>query len=376
MTKKNNKKENNMDFKKSKRAPKIEPIELVDTETGEIIKGNFIRDDGKTQFRLTAVNSDDHKEFLQHQKNEKYKQEGKRKENFAQAMPKYEEDIVGSYSSALLEALILTIPYMNYNGDDKLNGRDVIEIKNEPATVGTLAKLWGVHRNTATSYIKQFVQDGIWEEVSVAEKKGKFFRFTKEIILKGSKGNVAGYSKKVVLNHLSKVIEESRKELKRIKTKPKTRDEKRWAKLNPRPLALLGALMSKTHYKTFFLLKNHTQEVVKSYETVREVLNSERKIRRFKFLKNIDIWNLYSGQNIKKMNSKEKDELDACIKILIRSGALGRLEFGKKEWIMMNPTLVYVSPNLKMDKDWQETINALFNLGQFGDMDDEDKNED
>nr|WP_222125736.1 hypothetical protein [Paenibacillus xylanexedens] len=129
------------------------------------------------------------------------------------------------------------------------------------------------------------------------------------------------------------------------------------------PIAFLGALLTKTHYKSFFLVNNRfDDEIVKEEETVREVLNSSYKKRRFKFLKKYEMWNLYSLTETKKPSADRKLELEACLYVLKRIGALGKWEVGNNEYYIMNPSLVFASPNAKCDHDWYQWICTMFNL--------------
>ncbi len=121
--------------------------------------------------------------------------------------------------------------------------------------------------------------------------------------------------------------------------------------------------MTKTHYKSFFLVNNRfDDEIVKEEETVREVLNSSYKKRRFKFLKKYEMWNLYSLTETKKPSADRKLELEACLYVLKRIGALGKWEVGNNEYYIMNPSLVFASPNAKCDHDWYQWICTMFNL--------------
>ncbi|WP_054023772.1 hypothetical protein [Bacillus sp. FJAT-28004] len=293
-----------------------------------------------------------------------YRKKGKRKEPFVQAMPAYEKNIVGKYSPEMLECLFRTLPYMNYNGDNIVNAGNLIKVNGIPANDTSLAKLWGISRQTAIKYIEQFIEDEIWERKQPEGYVGNAYRFKKNVFLKGAKGDKDYFSKKVVLEGLSRMMDEADRERDRIMTRPYTSNEKEFAKLTScHPIALLGALLIKTDYKSFFLVNNASLDViVKPNETVVEVLDSSHKRRRFKFLKVYEMWNLYSKSNTNKLTARQKLELNACLYILKRIKALGKWETGKSEYYIMNPRLVYISPNLKCDEKWYSVIDSLFKL--------------
>lgn len=293
-----------------------------------------------------------------------YRRKGKRKKAFAQAMPAYEKRIVGKYSPEMLECLFRTLPHINYNSDSLVNDDNLIKINGIPANDTSLSKLWGISRQTAATYIAQFIEDDIWERKKPKGYAGNAYRFKKNVFLKGAKRKKDYFSKKVVLEELSRMMVEADRERKRIMTKPYTKEEKEFAKLTScHPIALLGSLMVKTDYKSFFLVNNAASDVVvKPNETVVEVLNSSYKRRRFKFLKVYEMWNLYSTSNAKKLSAAQLLELRACLYILNRIKAVGKWEIGTTKYYIMNPSLVYISPNFKCDKNWYSVIDSLFKL--------------
>lgn len=293
-----------------------------------------------------------------------YRRKGKRKEAFAQAMPAYEKNIVGKYSPEMLECLFRTLPYINYNGDKSMNADNLIKVNRVPVNDKYLAELWDVSRRTAKKYIDQFIKDDIWEKKHSEGYGGNTYRFKKDVFLRGIKSDKDYFSKKVVLEELGKMLVQADRERDRIMTRAYTNEEKGYAKLKScHPIALLGALLIKTDYKSFFLVNNAASDVtVKPNETVVEVLRSSHKRRRFKFLKGYEMWNLYSKSHTTKLTAVQLLELNACLYILKRIKALGKWETGGAEYYMMNPKLVFISPNLKCDDSWYSVIDSLFKL--------------
>ncbi|OME49224.1 MULTISPECIES: hypothetical protein [Paenibacillus] len=342
---------------------KVSYEQKVDLETGKVKEYASIELDEDTEFSVGSCLARLERE--KQLKKLKYREKGKQKKHFAQTMPAFEEGIVGKYPSRMLECLLRTLPYMNYNGDDVTNADDLIKINGLIANVTALSNLWGVSRPTAIKYINQFVADHVWERKSPEGFNGNAYRFKKDVFLKGKKSDKKYFSKKIVLENLKAIIEQADREKIRIMTHPNSREERLFAeKLSDfYPIAFLGGLMIKTHYKSFFLVNNHCEdEIVKDEETVMDVLKSSHKKRRFKFLKKYEMWNLYSKTKTNKLSSERKLELEACILVLKRIKALGKWETGKSEYFIMNPSLVYASPNMKCDNDWYNFIYSLFNL--------------
>jgi hypothetical protein len=335
----------------------------VDEVTGEVKEFAKIEVDNDTE--LSVGSHEARLRQIEFMKKLEYREKGRRKKHFAQTMPAYEETVIGKYPSKLLDCLMRTLPYMNYNGDNQVNANDVIKISGKIANDTSLSKLWGVSRPTAVKYIDRFVEDNIWETKKIEGFNGNAYRFKQDVFLKGSKSDKEYLSKKVVLETLGTMITHADQERSRILSKPFTHEEKRYAKglSTFHPIACLGALLTKTHYKSFFLVNNQfDDEIVKEDETVQNVLNSSYKKRRFKFLKKYEMWNLYSRTETKKLSSDRKLELEACVYVLKRIGALGKWETGKNEYYLMNPSLVFASPNAKCDDEWYQFICTMFNL--------------
>lgn len=336
----------------------------VDPETGEILGEKIEISWNKDIHRVSVTTKDQHKDYLEHKKRQEYMVMGRRAEQFVQTTSLYEKDIAGKYPAKKMECLMKLIPYMNYNGNRELNAMDVIRIHNKPAILKDIAKLWGVHRETASRYLFEFVEDGILEPIEVKGVNGNTYKFKSTFILKGT--NLQdNFTKKIILKRFQEVIKRCDEEVKKELKKEKRRKSPRFDSLHP--LALLGGLLTKTHYKTFFLLRNHEDpNLVKEGESVTKALNMVTRRRKFKFINKKEMWFLYTGQEISgNMNTKELAELKACIDILIRASAMGEWRSGKNNFLLMNPTLVYVSPNMKFDPEWSSVIQTLFNLGDW-----------
>ncbi|RAW15514.1 hypothetical protein DC345_12525 [Paenibacillus taichungensis] len=318
----------------------------------------------------TVINVESAKEIQarrRYLKVQAYRDKGRRTEPFTQTMPAYENKVVGKYSPEMLECLFRTLPYMNYNSDKDTNSDKLIKMNGIPLNDTTLAQLWGVSRSTATKYIKQFVLDGIWGRKKPEGLTGNAYRFEKEVFLRGAKNKKAPFTKKIVLVKLKDIIDKADRERARIINHPYNKEEREYSKqlTSFHPIALLGAILIKTDYKSYFLLNNSPGDViVKSDETVLEVLNSTFKSRRFKFLKVYQMWNLYSKAKSNKLSGKQKMELNACLYVLKRVKALGVWDTGTRPYYIVNPSLIYVSPHIKCDNHWYSFIESLFNLAE------------
>jgi hypothetical protein len=289
-----------------------------------------------------------------------------KKEAFTQMLLSFDQKIVGKYHAKKLASLMRLLPLTNYSNkkdeDDK-----VLMIQSKKATATMLYKYMKVDNKTGKKYLEEFVADGIYELVEDEDdKRYTYYRSTGKVFLRGEKGENE-FSKKVVMERFLQLIEEIDKEVE----SEKKRKKKNFIEIHP--LALFGALASKVHYKTFFFLKNNTEELIKEDETVREVLKSTHKIRRLKFLKQYEIWQMYSGQKLKKLTDDETDILDRCFEILFKTHAIGSWRGGKKPLLIMNPKLVYVSPKEKFDSDWKDIIQTLFGLSEVLDKDENEE---
>ncbi|WP_027086841.1 hypothetical protein [Cohnella panacarvi] len=342
-----------------KKKPEFERV--VDFETGEFKDYAKIEMDEDTL--ITIESKEEKRKKAEEVLKQQYRMRARRIEQFAQAMPRYENDVIGTYPARMLECLIRTLPFINYNSG-KFNEQNIIKNQGKAATVSALANLWKVTRPTATKYIKRFIKDGIWSPVKLSKVNGSVFQFKNDVFLKGKKGNKEFFSKKVVLKSLGDMIRTADQEVDRILNKPYTREERLYKEQlsSFHPLALFGALLTKTHFKSFFLVNNSTDEIISDEETVSEVIGSSHKRRRFRFMKKYEMWNLYEGKKTKSLSGDRKLELEACLYVLTRIKALGTWKTGKSEYIIMNPSLVYVSPNMKCDDEWRKVIGSLFCL--------------
>lgn len=331
-----------------------------DKKTGDIVDYERIQGENEKIINKNSVQA-----FKEMKEKEEYRKNGQRKNLFAQTNSFYENNVVGRYSPKQLESLMYLVPYMNYNTDEKDNKDDIIRIGNKPAILKQLTKIMKVSINTGTQYMEDFITDNIIEEVDTKGVKGKTYRFKNTAFLRGANDSNE-FTKKLAFDKLKTVISKIETEVKKSVTKEKNLAA--FAKKKPKftqlyPLALLGALMSKTHYKTLMFLKNHSDpELVKDGEKVIDILNKTKRFREFKFLKQYELYNMYSGLHIRSLNGNRKAELEACIKILKKLGAIGSWDSNGREIFFMNPLLVYVSPNMKCDEEWKKIIFTFFNI--------------
>jgi hypothetical protein len=302
---------------------------------------------------------------------EKYRNQHKKpkEEQFVQLMPKFEEEILVKYKKGMIECLFNTVPYIHYNSNNFDNQDRIIRIDGQPATRKALAELWNVNQKKANKYIKTFVEDGIWEERKMPGYQGYVYHFNSDHILKGVKFDDEK-TKKVIIEKLSDVITKINEQVELIRnsaSNPFATDEiKKYAKLKTfHPLALLVVLMSKVNYQTFFPLRNHTKPILRRKgETVDEVLNSPWKRKRINFLSHKELWNLYSGEKIKaNLSGGRNAELQACLYVLKTVKAIGIWETDDS-YIILNPSLVFVSLDFKCDDDWKNNILGLFGLNK------------
>lgn len=307
---------------------------------------------------------------------EKEFQANKKEERFVQLMKPYEEKIVGSYKKEPLDLLMKLLPFVHYNGNDEYDKDKILKINGKPATYSVISKEYDISLNTVKRYFKQYMKDGIMEPTKIKGTRGDVFKFKKDVILKGLKIE-DHFSKKVNVEKLTLMINESEKIKQKLLTNPKTAEEKALASnlSNCYPMAMLAAILVKTDYKTYFLLENAGSEnIIKENETVMEVLNSSHKIRRLQFLKRYQIWNLYNGTNIAPtnedeesfddsyLNGKQRAEMRACLYILKKIRAIGVWETGGESFLIINPSLVYISHEMKCDAEWGNYISTMFKL--------------
>ncbi|WP_312096191.1 hypothetical protein [Niallia sp.] len=335
-------------------------FKVIERATGKFI--TYERIQGANE-RLISKNSD--KSFKEMIEKEEYRKNGERKDPFAQATSVYENGVVGKFSAKKLDSLIRLVPKMNYNANEKENKDSVIRIKNKPALTKDLADAMGVSIRTGQDYLDEFIGADVMEEVKLSGINGKAYRFKNTAFLRGANDSDE-YTKKVAFNKLQEIISKVDGEVK--KAVGLERSQAAFAKKKPKfknfyPLALLGVLLSKTHYKTFMFLKNHSDPtLVKDGEKVVDALNMKKRFRQFKFLKKYELYNMYSGLNTKSLSGTQKAELEASMKILKKLGAVGSWDSNGREIFFMNPLLVYASPNMKCDEEWKKIIFTFFNI--------------
>lgn len=286
----------------------------------------------------------------------------KKKRHYVQAMPLFEETIIGNYSARMLHCLMLLLPYATYNST-KQNKEDALEKDGEYLTNTSIYTLWGVSNKTGARYIDQFLADGILEQVKLFGINGKTYRFHPNMFLRGKKEQQDIFTKKVVLDNLLHIIEAIQKETNNVLKKEKNKKKTSFTTMYP--LALFAVFLTKTHYATYFLLHNNTDPtLIREGEEVSTVLTKERRKRAFRFLKQYEMWNLATGQKNTTLNTREKKELEACIQVLIHAGVIGRWENKKGKFLLMNPNVVFISHETQIDHNWKNTLEGLFGLGE------------
>lgn len=303
-----------------------------------------------------VYNKSNHKLFLE---KERYKLMGRKDKNkhFVQCSENYQQNVVGKYSPKMLEALMMLVPYLNYKGK-------VIKIDGKHANLYDIKDLLGISKQTTINYLSVFEKDGILESIPSGVKNENNYISKSDVLFKGENKSEQ-FTKKIVQAEMLKVIKSVKDQMNSRKDKTKTNSNLKNAKPKQYreiyPLALLGILIPLFHWKTYILAKNSSDELVKENETVREVIRSAKRRRRFQFPYKYDLWNLYKSANVKSLSKNQKEELEECIDILTKAQAI-KIIPGQRDIMVINPTLIYVSLHVKCDEDWQEMIKDLFYL--------------
>ncbi|MDA1569387.1 hypothetical protein PDK93_25395 [Bacillus cereus] len=320
---------------------KVEVFDAIDRETGEM-KGRIKSVTGDAIILDPVVEAE--KKAIR-----EYKDRTARKEPFVQCKKPFDE-LVAGYSKLTKECIVKLMPYIGYK-------EDVLKKNGNPLILEDLYTIWDVSHRSARSVLDILIKDGVLIEFDSGERNTKHFKATGKIIFKGKNKN--NFTQKINTDALQEFIV-------KIGSKLKTREEqaeRHGHKISPiYPLALFGGLIPNFHYLTYLLAKNGSETIVKDKETVHDVLQSPRKIRRFQFLSNIELWNIYSGQNNKTLNRKKREELNECIDILLKVGILGCFTSHGKSLYIINPKLIYSSPGFKCDEEWKKFITTLFKL--------------
>lgn len=257
------------------------------------------------------------------------------------------KEIVGKLKQSELHALMLLIPYMQY--DEKPLKRDGALLSLQEV----YEEIWGVSKVTGSQYMKTFKELELLDTMNASgSKRTKFVTVKRDFLFRGER-NFSDYNVKIFQKKMQEVIEKVNQQI-------ISSNNRRRKKLDLYPLALLAAILPHFHFQTFFLVRNPNEIVIKDGETVQEVLKNSRKRRRIKFLKNKELWTLMTGQELGKSNlSKEKTErLGLYFKMLKRAGAIG-VWGGETDLYLVNPNLMFVTPNTR-NMTWYDSITALF----------------
>ncbi|MGM0841380.1 MAG: hypothetical protein ACQEWE_11665 [Bacillota bacterium] len=347
----------------------------VNDEKSWVVKSKFIIDPetGKRE-RVRILNPRrnylyiDKDDALKNKQRELYFKRNNSTEPFVQILNCFTTEIVSRYSAKQFEALIRLLPLINYTNKSD-NYEKVLMFNRKRANETILYEVMKVGNKTGKKYLLDFVKDNILEAVNdQRDKRFTYYKSTGKVFLRGIKSDDS-FSKKVVLRRLHKVIMDIDKEVEKHKKKKRSTIKKK----DIYPLALLGAAISVVHYKTFMFMKNYTDDsLVKEGEQVSEVMKMKKRIQQFKFIKQYEWWNMYSGQNLKRLNNEKKQELELCFQILKKVNAIGEWRT-TKSFLIMNPLLVYISPNEKYDEEWKSVLESLFQISNVLDQEKQSK---
>ncbi|HFK1471185.1 TPA: hypothetical protein ACLIVI_005308 [Bacillus pacificus] len=310
----------------------------VDLETGEINLATIELKEGSV-----VINKKDQ----QKQKEQEKYQKSLSGESFVQSHVKYNE-IFGKLTQAQLHSLMLLVPYMSYHE------KPLKKENHEPLTLTEIYDIWGISRMNGPSYIERFIELGI-AEIDESNAPAKYLIIKKNVLFKGEK-DFDEFNTKIVQPKMKKVIASVTEQVERYNN-----DKRRKKKMELYPLALLAVLINRVHFQTFFLVEedNANEPVIFEEETVEEVLKSPRKKRRIKFLKKNKLWESMTGQQRKSLKEDQTKKLNMYFDMLIKAEALGAWRSGKTERVVMNPNLMYVTPNT-YNETWYNAITALF----------------
>ncbi|AFQ13284.1 TPA: hypothetical protein ACGW5B_005536 [Bacillus paranthracis] len=317
-------------------------VHAVDLETGE--------DLGLIPHITEPVIILDPEKEAKKKKAREYRNKNSRTEPFVQCSKEYEK-IIEDYNRLTKDCLVKLMPYINF--------KDTL-VKIDDKVLGTkdLYHLWGVSNKTGKMILESFLNDGIIIEEDSGIKNGKQYRATGKIVFRG-KNNKKEFTQKIDEEELKKYITAVQKKL----TARENVAKKNNRKVSPiYPLALFGSLVPNFSYNTYLLAKNNSEDVILEGETVKEILSSRRKRSRFQFMKNYELWNIYSGQNVTVLSVNEQKELKECLEILLDVGILAQWRSNGKKLFLINPKLIYSSPGFKCDPGWKEVITTLFDL--------------
>ncbi|NUJ08515.1 hypothetical protein [Bacillus paranthracis] len=320
---------------------KVEVFDAIDRETGEV-KG-VIKSITGDAIILDAQKEAEKRAFL------KYRRDTARKEPFVQCEKPFDELVTG-YSKLTKECIVKLMPFIGYK-------EDLLKKDGNPLILEDLYKIWGVSHRSARTILDILIKDGVLVEFDSGERNTKHFKVTGRIIFKGKNKN--NFTQKINTEALKGYIEKIEEKL-LIREKTAKRYNKKVSPIFP--LALFAGLIPNFHFKSFLITKNGSEEIIKNSETVHEVLQSPRKRRRFQFLNNIELWNIYSGQNNSTLNARERKELNDCLEMLLNVGILGYFTSHGKKLYLINPNLIYSSPGFKCDEEWKRSVTTLFKL--------------
>ncbi|MCC2380937.1 hypothetical protein LKM00_26430 [Bacillus wiedmannii] len=330
------------DNEKTQSGIELESFNAIDQDTGEIkgrvtiLKGNAIILDPEEERKRKDA--------------QKYRNKTGRVDPFVQCTKEYKV-MIEDYNRLAKECLVKLFPYIGYKDS-------IVKIDDKIASTSDIYDMWGVSNKTGKLILDKIIADGILIEEESGFKSKKQYRCTGKTIFRG-KNNKKDFTQKINDKALKFYIDAVQKKLD-VREKTAKKNKK---KISPiYPLALFAALIPHFSYDTYILCKNNSESIILEHETVTEILASRRKRSRFQFLKTYELWNIYSGQNLKNenMSSQERKDIKECMDILLKVGVLGLFSSHGKILYLINPNLVYSSPGFKCDAEWIRVIDSLF----------------
>lgn len=320
-------------------------------------------------------------EWVRKQKEkQEYRERGLKGERFVQATKYFQDDFIYELNAKEKERIMRTFPFIQYTkskkkkeeNEEEKQTKSVIRFGSKPALSEEFQKIWGTLRDTTDRTLKKFVKKGIFKEVFVdGELYG--YQFNEEVVFRGP-NEKEEFTKKFntdkLLDAIKRVNEITETEIK-LNNQRNKGNKKFEGDIHP--LALLLGLSTRLHFKSFFFLNNHNDDtIIKKGSTVKETLKTTKGRKRFQFLSQNEMWRLYRGTQSKRLKAKERSELKLCLDILITANIFNSYKTGNprtkkatpQEFYVMNPTLIYVSPNMKCDTEWQEQLMLWFNFGE------------
>ncbi|MGG0545230.1 hypothetical protein ABEY63_25490 [Priestia aryabhattai] len=306
----------------------------IDTETGIRVHTERILQDNEY---IRNNNSDD--AFKEKEEKEKSFIENK-KTGFLQQKRDFQH-VLGELKQSTLHHLMKLYPLFRY-------GNEPILVDGKKANTATIIEYVGLKKKSGTEFLKELVDKQILKVIP-GRGSSKYYAPSGVFTVKGKFEIHDEWTVKIFQKKLQDIIEKVEKDI-------ENRNRSRKSKLELYPLAILAAVLPYFHFQTFFLCKNYDEDIIGIHQTVTEALKANPKA--IKHLPKNMLWGLATGQELKKLGKYQRDKLDIYLKILINAGAIAFWQ-GKKNLVLINPDLVFVSTTLK-DDSWYKVIKTLF----------------